>query len=107
MKCSDGERGSNTEETLLQSEGKRRHYFGVELPYNSFLFPDNPGTPSHLVTYGVVGVGGGGRSGAQPKMSIEIVSLRGKACLISAHLDFMMAQRSAFPDREHCSYKLY
>lgn len=47
MKCSDGERGSNTEETLLQSEGKRRHYFGVELPYNSFLFPGNPGTPSH------------------------------------------------------------
>lgn len=64
MKCSDGERGSNTEETLLQSEGKRRHYFGVELPYNSFLFPDNPGTPSHLVTYGVVGVGVGGSIGS-------------------------------------------
>lgn len=38
-----------------------------------------------------------------PKMSIEIVSVRGKACLISAHLDFMTAPRSALPDREHYS----
>lgn len=36
-------------------------------------------------------------------MSIEIVSVRGKACLISAHLDFMTAGRSALPDREHYS----
>lgn len=37
----------------------------------------------------------------EPKMSIEIVSVRGKACLISAHLDFMTALRSALPGREH------
>lgn len=41
------------------------------------------------------------------KMSIEIVSRRGKACLISGHLDFMMAPRSAHPDREHYSYILF
>lgn len=51
------------------------------------------------VTYGSAGGGGNG----SPKMSIEIVSVRGKACLISAHLDFMTALRSALPDREHYS----
>ena len=51
------------------------------------------------VTYGSVG----GRGESTPKMSIEIVSVRGKACLISAHLDFMTALRSALPDREHYS----
>lgn len=60
------------------------------------------------VTYGSAGGRGvgvcmcAGGSSAQ-KMSIEIVSVRGKACLISAHLDFMTAQRSALPDREHYS----
>lgn len=62
------------------------------------------------VTYGGAGWGqrrwrrgeGAGGGGA-PKMSIEIVSVRGKACLISAHLDFMTAPRSALPDREHYS----
>lgn len=46
---------------------------------------------------------GGGRWGVDGalKMSIEIVSVRGKACLISAHLDFMTALRSALPGREH------
>lgn len=63
------------------------------------------------VTYGGAGEGGSGGSGGEgrwrgdgaPKMSIEIVSVRGKACLISAHLDFMTAPRSALPDREHYS----
>ena len=43
------------------------------------------------------------REEGAPEMSIEIVSVRGKACLISAHLDFMTALRSAPPDREHYS----
>lgn len=49
------------------------------------------------------GGGGGAGGGGALKMSIEIVSVRGKACLISAHLDFMTALRSALPDREHYS----
>ena len=68
------------------------------------LPPCNPGSsyPGDLRCYG----GGGGRQRAR-EMSIEIVSLRGKACLISAHLDFMMAQKSAHPDRAHYSYILF
>lgn len=76
----------------------------AELPSNSPA-TCNLGTsyPSDLWDWG--GQGGGGGEGA-PKMSIEVVSVKRKACLISAHLDFMRAQRSAPPDRECSSYIL-
>lgn len=61
----------------------------------------NPGSSSLSDLWWGAGAGGGGVMDGAPKMSIEIVSVRGKACLISAHLDFMTALRSALPGREH------
>lgn len=90
--------GSKTKETVLH--GRANLFITTKLNFLltalcsailGVLFP---------VTYSSAG---GGWEGGAPKMSIEIVSVRGKACLISAHLDFMTALRSALPDREHYS----
>lgn len=109
MKCSDGEQGGAPTQKKHSCNLRANVVIISELNFliTAFCSPAILGLLLIPVTYGVVGGRVGQRSVEQPKMSIEIVSLRGEACLISAHLDFMMAQRSASPDREHYIYILY